>query len=114
MEESKEEPVSLLRVKVKTEKAGLKLNTQKTKIVASIPITSRQIDEEKAETVTKFILLGSKVTEDGDCSHEIKKHMILGRTAMTNVDRILKSRDIMLPIKVCTVKPIVFRVVMYG
>ena len=78
------------------------------------PLPSRQIDGEKAETVTKFILLGSKVTADGDCSHEIKKHMLLGRKAMTNLDRILKSRDIMLPIKVHAVKAIVFPVVMYG
>ena len=101
----------LMKVKQESEKAGLKLNIQKTKIMASGPITSWQIDGETMETVTDF--LGSKITADGDCSHEIKKHLLLGRKAMTNLDSILKSRDITLPTKVHLVKAMVFPVVMY-
>ena len=104
----------LMKVKEKSEKAGLKLNTQKTKIMASGSITSWQIDGETMETVTDFIFLGSKITEDGDCSHEIKRCLLLGRKAMTNLDSILKSRDITLPTKVCLVKAMVLPVVMYG
>ena len=96
------------------QKAGLKLNIQKTKIMASGPITSWQIDGEMMETVTDFIFFGSKITADGDCSHEIKRFLLLGRKAMTNLDSILKSRDITLPTKVRLVKVIVFPVVMYG
>ena len=115
MAESKEELKSLLmKVKEKSEKVGLKLNIQKTKIVASGPITSRQIDGETGETVTDFILGSSKITEDGDCSHEIKRHLLLGRKVMTNLDSMLKSRDITLPTKVCLVKAMVFPVVIYG
>ena len=95
-------------MKEESEKAGLKLNTQKTKIMASGPITLWQIDRETMETVTDFIFLGSKITADGDCSHEIKRHLLLGRKAITNLDSILKSRDITLPTKVCTVKAMVF------
>ena len=91
----------LMKVKEETEKVGLKLSTQKTKIMASSPITSWQIDGETMETVTDFIFLGSKITEDGNCSHEIKRHLLLGRKAMNNLDSILKSRDIALPTKVC-------------
>ena len=101
MAESEKELKSLLmKVKVESEKAGLKLNIQKTKIMASSPITSWQIDGETMETVTDFIFLGSKITADGDCSHEIKRHLLLGRKAMINLDSILKSRDITLPTKV--------------
>ena len=115
MTESTEEPKSLLmRVKEENEKAGLKLNIQKTKIMASSPITSRQIDGETVETVTDFTLGGSKSTADGDCSHEVKRHLLLGRKVMTNLDSILKSRDITLPTKVHLVKAMVFSVVMYG
>ena len=115
MAESEEEPKSLLlKVKEESEKAGLKLNIQKTKIMASGPITSWQTDEETMETVTDFIFLDSKVTEDGDCSHEIRRCLLLGRKAMTNLDSILKSRDITLLTKVCLVKAMVFPVVMYG
>ena len=115
MAESEEELKSLLmKVKEKSEKVGLKLNMQKTKIMASGPITSWQIDGETMETVTEFILGGSKIPTDGDCSHEIKRHLLLGRKAMTNLDSILKSRDITLPTKVCLVKALVFPVVMYG
>ena len=115
MAESKEELKSLLmKVKEESEKAGLKLNIQKMKIMASSPITSWQIDGEKVETVTDFIFLGSKITADGDCSHEIKRCWLLGRKAMTNLDSILKSRDITLPTKVHLVKAMVFPVVMYG
>ena len=115
MAESEEEPKSLLmKVKEKTEKVGLKLNIQKTKIMASGPITSWQIDGETKEIVRDFIFLGSKITAGGDCSHEIKRHLILGRKAMTNLDSILKSRDITLPTKVHLVKAMVFPVVMYG
>ena len=97
-----------------SEKVGLKFNIQKTKIMASGPITSWQIDGETVETVSDFIFLGSKITADGGCSHEIKRRLLLGRKVMTNLDRILKSRDITLPTKVCLVKAIVFPVVMYG
>ena len=115
MAESKEELKSLLmKVKEESEKVGLKLNIQKTKIMASSPITSWQIDRETVETVADFILLGSKITADGDCSHEIKRCLLLARKVMTNPDSILKSRDITLPTKVHLVKAIVFPVVMYG
>ena len=115
MAEGEEELKSLLmKVKEESEKLGLKLNSQKTKIKASGPITSWQIDGETIETVTDFIFLGSKITADGDCSHEIKRCLLLGRKAMTNPDSILKSRDITLPTKVCLVKAVVFPVVMYG
>ena len=115
MAESKEELKSLLmKVKEESEKIGLKLNIQKTKIMASSPITSWQIDWETMETVTDFILGGSKITSDGDCSHEIKRHLLLGRKAMTNLDSILKSRDITLPTKVCLIIAMVFPEVMYG
>ena len=103
-----------MKVKEESEKAGLKLNIQKTKIMASGPITSWQIEVGNVETVTDFIFLDSKVTADGDCSHEIKRHLFLGRTAMTNLDSILKSRDITLPTMVHRVKAMVFPVVMYG
>ena len=103
-----------MKVKEDSEKVGLKLNIQKTKIMASSPITSWQIDGETMETVTDFISWGSKITADGDCSHEIKRRLLLGRKAMTNLDGILKSRDITLPTKVCLVKAMVFPVVMYG
>ena len=103
-----------MKVKEKSEKVGLKLNIQKTKIMASGPITSWQIDGETVETVTDFILGGSKITADGDCSHEIKRHLLLGRKVMTNLDSILKSRDTTLPTKVCLVKAMVFPVVMNG
>ena len=115
MAESEKELKSLLvRVKEESGKVGLKLNIQKTKIMASSPITSWQIEEEKVETVTDFIFLGSKITVDGDCSHEIKRCLLLGRKAMTNLDSILKTRDIILPTKVCLPKARVFPVVMYG
>ena len=100
-----------MKVKEKSEKVGLKLNIQKTKIMASGPITSWQID---GETVTEFIFMGSKITVDGDCSHEIKRCLLLGRKVMTNLDSTLKSRSITLPTKVCLVKAMVFPVVMYG
>ena len=103
-----------MKVKEESEKVGLKLNIQKTKIMASGPITSRQIDAETMETVTDFIFLGSKITADGGCSHEIKRRLLLGRKAVTNLDSILKSRDITLPTKVHLVKAMVFPVVMYG
>ena len=103
-----------MKVKEGSEKAGLKLNIQKTKIMASGPITSWKIDGETMETVSDFIFLGSKITADGDCSHEIKRCLLLGRKAMNKLDSILKSRDIMLPIKVHLVKSVVFPVVMYG
>ena len=113
MAESEEELKSLLmKVKVESEKVGLKLNIQKTKIMASHPTTSWEIDGETVETVSDFIFLGSKITADGDCSHEIKRRLRLGRKVMTNLDSIFKSRDITLPTKVCLVK--VFPVVMYG
>ena len=103
-----------MKMKEESEKAGLKLNIQEAKIMASGPITSWQIDGETMERVTDFIFLGSKITADGDCSHEIKRRLLLGRKAMTNLDNILKSRDITLPTKVCLVKAMVFPVVMYG
>ena len=113
--ESKEELKSLLmKVKEESEKTGLKLNIQKIKIVASGPITSWEIDGERMETVSDFIFLGSKITTDGDCSHEIKRRLLLGRKVMTNLDSIFKSRDITLPTKVHLVKAMVFPVVMYG
>ena len=115
MAESKEELKSLLmKVKEDSEKLDLKLNIQKTKIMASTPITSWQIDGERVETLRDFIFWGSKITADGDCSHEIKRHLLLGRKVMTNLDSILKSRDITLPTKVCLVKAMVFPVVRYG
>ena len=115
MAESEEELKSLLmKVKEESEKVGLKLNIQKTKIVASGPITSWEIDGEAMETVTDFIFLGSKITADGDCSREIKRGLPLGRKAMTNLDSILESRDITLPTKAHVVKAMVFPVVMYG
>ena len=115
MAESEEELKSLLmKVKEESENVGLKLNIQKTKIMPSGPITSWQIDGETVETVTDFILGGSEITADGDCSHEIRRHMLLGRKVMTNLDSILKSRDTTLPTKVCLVKAMVFPVVMYG
>ena len=115
MAESKEELKGLfMKVKEDSEKAGLKLNIQETKIMASGPITSWQIDGKTMETVTDFIFLGSKITADGDCSHEIKRCLLLGRKAMTNLDSILKSRDITLPTKVSLIKAMVFPVVMYG
>ena len=113
MAESKEELKSLF-MKEKSEKAGLKLSIQKTKLLVSIPITSWQIDGETMETVIDFILLVSKITADGDCSHEIKRCLLLGRKAMTNLDSMLKSRDITLMTKVHLVKAMVFPVVMYG
>ena len=115
MAESEEEVKSLLmKVKKESEKAGLKLNIQKTKIMASGPITSREVDRERVETVSDCILGGSKITADGDCSHEIKTRLIIGRKVMTNLDSIFKSRDITLPTKVRLVKAMVFPVVVYG
>ena len=115
MAESEEELKSLLmKVKEESEKVGLKLKIQKTNIMASSPITSWQIDGETVETVRDFVFLDSKITADGDCSHEIKRCLLLGRKAMTNLDSILKSRDITLPTKVCLVKAMVFPVVTYG
>ena len=115
MAESEEELKSLLmKVKEESEKVGLNLNIQKTKIMASGPITSWEIDGETVETVPDFIFLGSKITADGDCSHEIKRQLLLGRKAMTNLDSILKSKDITLPTKVHLVKAMVFLAVMYG
>ena len=104
----------MLKVKEESEKVGLKLNIQKTKIMASGPITSWEIDGETVETVADFIFLGYKISADGECSHEIKRHLLLGRKVMTNLDTILKSRDITLPTKVRLVKAIVFPLVMYG
>ena len=103
-----------MKVKEESEKVGLKLNIQKTKIMASSPITSWQIDCETMETVSDFIFLGSKITADGDCSHEIKRRLLRGRKVMTNLDSIFKSRDFTLPTKVCLVKAMAFPVVMYG
>ena len=115
MAENEEELKSLLmKMKERVEKVGLKLNIQKTKIMASDLITSWQIDGETVEMVADFIFLGSRITPDGDCSHEIKRHLLLGRKVMTSLDSILKSRDITLPTKVCLVKAMVFPVVMYG
>ena len=103
-----------MKVKEESEKTGLKLNIQKTKIMASSPITSWQIDGETMETVSDFIFLGSKITADGDCNHEIKRSLLLGRIAMTNLDSVLKSKDFTLPTQVCLVKAMVFPVVMCG
>ena len=115
MAESEEELESLLKkVKEESEKVGLKLNIQKTKIMVLRPITSWQIDGETMETMTDFIFLGSKITADGDCDHEIKRPLLLGQKAMTNLDGILKNRDITLPTKVCILKAMVFPVVIYG
>ena len=115
MAESEEELKSLLmKVKAKSENVGLKLNIQKTKIMASGPITSWEIDGDTVETVADFVFLGSKITADGDCSHEVKRHLLLGRKVITNLDSILKSRDIALSIKVHLFKAMVFPVVMYG
>ena len=115
MAESEEELKSLLmKMKEESEKAGLKLNIQKMKIMASSPITSWEIDGEAVETVSDFIFLGSKITADGDCSHDIKRRLLLGRKVMTNLDSILKNRDITLPTKVRLVKALAFPVVMYG
>ena len=115
MAESEEELKNLLmKVKEESEKVGLKLNIQKTKFMASSPITSWQIDGKTVETVAHFILLGSKITADGDCSHEIKRRLLFGRKAMTNLDSIIKSRDVTLPTKVHLVKAMVFPMVMYG
>ena len=115
MAEREEELKShLMKVKVESEKAGLKLNIQKSKIMASGPITSWQMDGKTMETVTDFIFLGSKITADGDCSHEIKRCLLLGRKVMTNLDNILKSRDITLPTNIHLVKAMVFPVLMYG
>ena len=114
MAKSEELNSLLMKVKEESEKVGLKLNIQKTKIVASGPIPSWQIDGETMETVSDFIFLGSKIMADGDCSHEIKRHLLLGRKAIINLDSILKSRDITFPTKVCIVKAIVLSVVMYG
>ena len=115
MAENKEEVKSLLmKVEEESEKAGLKLNIQKINIMASSPIISWQIDGETVETVSDFIFGGSKITADGDCSHEIKRHLLLGRKIITNLDRIFKSRDMTLPTKVHLVKAMVFPVVMYG
>ena len=114
MAESKELKSLLMKVKEESEKAGLKLNIQKTKIMVSSAITSWQIDEEAMETVIDFIFLGSKITADGDCSHEIKRRLLPGRKAMTNPDSMLKSRDITLPTKVPLVKGMIFPGVMYG
>ena len=115
MTESEEKLKSVfMKVKDESEKTGLKLNIQKTKIMASSPITPWKIDGETMETVTDFIFLGSKITADGDCSHEIKRRLLLGRKAMTNLDSILKSRDVTLPTKVHLVKAMVFPVVMCG
>ena len=115
MAESEEELKSpLMKVKVESEKVGLKLNIQKTKIMASSPITSWEIDGETVETVADFIILGSQITADGDCSHEIKRHLLLGRKIMTNLGSIFKSIGITLPTKVHLVKAMVFPVVMYG
>ena len=114
MAESKEELKSLLMKVKESEKVGLKLNIQKTKIMASGPITSWQIDGQTMEIVTDFLSLGSKITADGDCSHEIKRRLLLGRKVMTNLDNILKGRDMTLLSKVCLIKAMVFPVVMYG
>ena len=114
MAESEELKSLLMKVKVESEKVDLKLNIQKTEIMASGPITSGEIDRETVETVGDFIFLGFKITADGDSSHEIKRHLLLGRKAVTNLDSIFKSRDITLPTKVCLVKTMVFTVVMYG
>ena len=114
MAESKKElKILLMRGKEENGKAGLQLNIQKTKIMTSGPITSWQIEGGKVETETDFIFLGSKITADGDCSHEIKRHLLLGRKTITNLDCVVRSRDIILPTKICTVKAVIFPVVMY-
>ena len=112
MAESEELKILLMKVKEESEKAGLNLNIQKTKIMASGPISSWQIDGERMETMTDFIFLGSKITADGDCSHEIKRRLLFGRKLLTNLDSIFKSRDITFPTKFCLVKAMVFQVVM--
>ena len=114
VENEEEQNTLLMKVKEESEKVGLKLNIQKTKIMASGPVTSWQIDGETVETVSDFIFLGSKITADGDCSHKIKRHLLLGRKIMINLDSILKSRDITLSTKVHLVKAMVFPVVIYG
>ena len=114
MAKSEELKSLLMKVKEESEKVGLKLNIQKTKIMASVPITSWQIDGETMETVRDFIFLGSKITADGDCNHDIKRHLLLGRKAVTNLGSILKSRDITLPTEIYLVKAMIFPVVMYG
>ena len=114
MAENKELKSLLMKVKEESENVGLKLNIQKTKIMASDPINSWKTDGETIKTVADFILGGSKITADGDCSHEIKRHLLLGKKAKTNLDSILKTRDITLPTKVCLLKALVFPVVMYG
>ena len=114
MAESEELKSLLMKVKEQSEKVGLKLNIQKTKIMASTPISSWQTDGETVETMADFIFLGSEITADGDCSHEIKRHLLLGRKVMTSLDSILKSRDMTLPTKICLVKAMVFPVIMYG
>ena len=114
MAESEELKSILMKVKEESEKVGLKLNIQKTKIMASGPISSWQIDRDRVETVDDFILGGSKITADGDCSHDIKRRLFLGRKVMTNPDSILKSRDITLPTNVCLVKAMIFPVILYG
>ena len=114
MAESEELKSLLMKVKMESEKVALKLNIQKTKIMASGPITSWQIDGETVEIVSDFIFWGSKITADGDCSHEIKRRLLLGRKVMTNLDSILKSREITFPTKVCLVKAMVFPIVLYG
>ena len=114
MAEGKELKNLLMKVEEESQKVGLKLNIQKTKIMASGPNPSWLIEGEAMETVSDFILGGSKITADGDCSHEIKRHLLLGRKVLTNLDCILKSRDITLPAKICLIKPMVFPVVMYG
>ena len=114
MAENKKLKSLLMKVKEKSEKVDVKLNIQETKIMASSPITSGEIDEETVETVADFIFLGSKITADDDCSHEIRRHLLLGKKVMTNLDSILKSRDITLPTKVHLVKAMIFPVVMYG
>ena len=114
MAESEKLKILLMKMKEESEKLGLKLNIKKTKIMASGPITSWQIDGETMETMTEFIFLDSQITANGDCSHKIKRHLLLGRKAMTNLDSILKSRDITLPTKVRLIKAMVFPVVMYG
>ena len=113
MAESEELKSLLMKVKVESEKVGLKLNVQKTKIMLPGPITSWEIDRKTVETVSDFVFWGSKITADGDCSHEIKRRLLLGRKVMTNIDSILKSKDITLPTKVCLVKAMVFPVVTY-
>ena len=114
MAESEKKKNHLMKVKEESEKVGLKINIQKTKIMASSPITSWQIDEETVETVSDFIFWGSKITADGDCNHEIKRRLLLRKKASSNIDSLLKTRDITLPTKICLVKAQIFPVVMYG